>query len=110
MQNFNKEQLRDRLKDDDDHERGGFVLDTGEIIEFDNVSPEKTDAFTPDYEVLLPYIPHAVSTWHTHPGMTSNLSPGDWETFCNWPNLTHYIVGTDGVREYRVDRGAVVNV
>ena len=49
-----------------------------------------------------------VATWHTHPGETSVLSVGDYDTFTSYPQLDHYIVGKDGVQRYEVDPEGVL--
>jgi hypothetical protein len=33
---------------------------------------------------------------------SANLSVADWKMFARWPDWTHFIVGSDGVRKYRV--------
>jgi proteasome lid subunit RPN8/RPN11 len=89
-------------------ERGGVVLEDGTIVELTNHYPED-DGFSPDPAELLPHLDRLAATWHTHPGATANPSVEDAETFVLWPDLTHYIVGTDGVRAFRVKHGAVIN-
>jgi hypothetical protein len=89
-------------------ERGGVVLDDGTIVELTNHSPDD-DGYAPDAADLLPYVDRLSGTWHTHPTTTANPSVEDAETFAMWPELTHYIVGTDGVRAYRIKHGAVIN-
>lgn len=50
-----------------------------------------------------------MASWHTHPGGTANLSVEDWETFVQWPEQLHVIVGSDGIRWYAVKGSAVTN-
>jgi proteasome lid subunit RPN8/RPN11 len=84
------------------NERCGFILTDGTIVEIDNIAPEPDRSFIASGEAILKYVDLAVATWHTHPDASSNLSPGDAETFRFWPHCLHHIVGTDGVSTYRV--------
>jgi len=95
-------------KYDSEVERVGFVLKTGEIIEVENVCAEPAEGFDVKGEDILKYAPQAYATWHTHPNADNNLSANDYETFLNWPDLVHFIVGTDGVRQYYVEEGEVL--
>lgn len=91
-------------------ERGGLILKDGSVIEFKNVAEVPKEGFLPEITVdLLAHLDNALATWHTHPGASANLSVEDWETFTQWPDHAHAIVGTDGVRWYRVERGVVIN-
>jgi proteasome lid subunit RPN8/RPN11 len=90
-------------------ERGGIVLADGTAIELENISSDE-DGYQVDPCELLPWIEAMVGTWHSHPNQTANLSVEDQETFLLWPDLTHYIVGDDGVRAYRVKNNLVINV
>lgn len=89
-------------------ERGGVILDDGTVVELANHATDD-NSYHPLAADLLPHVDRMTGTWHTHPGETANLSVGDAETFVMWPELTHYIVGTDGVRAYRVKNGGVIN-
>lgn len=91
-----------------DTERVGFVLKNGEIVEVENVCPEPNEGFEVKGEDILNYAPQAAATWHTHPGMTSNLSMNDYETFLEWPMLDHFIIGTNGVTKYVVEDDEVL--
>lgn len=93
----------------DGPERGGLVLLDGTIVELTNTAADPNEGFQPASTELVAYIDNAAATWHTHPGETANLSVEDWETFILWPNLQHLIIGTDGVRQYGVKNGAVIN-
>ena len=53
--------------------------------------------------------PTVIGTFHTHPGQSANLSYEDYESFMSYPMLTHYIVGKDGVRAYKVIEGKLIN-
>lgn len=91
-------------------ERGGLILKGGKLLELPNVAEKPDQGFLPDLTPeLLDALDESIGTWHTHPGATANLSAEDWQTFIQWPEHLHAIVGTDGVRWYRVEHGAVVN-
>lgn len=89
------------------NERVGFILKTGEIVEVDNICAEPTEGFDVRGADIIRYTPIAVATWHTHPDEDSNLSAGDFQSFLNWPDLEHYIIGNDGVTKFRVEDGDV---
>ena len=89
-------------------ERVGFVLKTGEIVEVENICPDKDNGFEVRGEDLMKYAVDAEASWHTHPGHTKCLSANDHYAFLNYPHLKHYIVGTDGVECYVVKNGIVV--
>ena len=93
-----------------DQERGGFVLDDYTLHELTNLSETPTEGAILDIQDGdLHLLPRVIATWHTHPGATSNLSVGDAETFCQWPQQFHAIVGENGIRWYGVKNGAVIN-
>ena len=54
--------------------------------------------------------PNILGTFHTHPNHSNNLSYEDYESFLNYPVLTHYIIGDNGVKSYKIVREKVVNV
>jgi proteasome lid subunit RPN8/RPN11 len=91
-------------------ERVGFILTDGSVVEVENVAPKKLakHQFAVSAEDLVRYEDTAVATWHTHPGTTGNLTYEDMLSFKSWPDLTHYIVGNDGVWTFRVEDGEVV--
>ncbi len=91
-----------------ENERVGFILKTGEIVEVENTSIEPKQAFDVSGADIVKYTPIAVATWHTHPDQDSNLSFEDFQAFLNWPELEHYIIGTDGITKYIVDDGEVL--
>jgi proteasome lid subunit RPN8/RPN11 len=90
-------------------ERGGLVLDDGTVVELANICDKPEQGYTPNLDELIPHLPRMVATWHTHPDATANLSVEDWETFVQWPEQVHAIVGNDGLRWYRIARNAVIN-
>lgn len=90
-------------------ERGGLVLDDGTVIELTNLMDEPEDGALLDPAELIQHEDRMVATWHTHPTTSANLSGMDWETFTNWPDQLHAIIGTDGIRWYRVKGRAVIN-
>jgi proteasome lid subunit RPN8/RPN11 len=94
----------------EDKERIGFVLKTGEVIETENICDDPQNGFDFRGEDLLRYAEIAHASWHTHPGVSSNLSEEDRRSFLDYPDLTHYIVGNDGVSEYVVENGSVIYV
>lgn len=103
-----KQLLRDYLKGDTyDEERCGLILKDGTIIETLNTHDEPLEGFRIDAAELLKHIDHCVASWHTHPYRTSQLSQEDYQGFRQWPKLSHYIVGEDGVRRYVVSKGAI---
>lgn len=91
-----------------ENERVGFILKDGTIVEVDNVHPQPTRSFLVTGKDLKTYLEKAAATWHTHPGATNNLSVADHESFLRYPDLRHFIVGTDGVREYYVEDQDVI--
>lgn len=102
--------LKKKLKAGDTVERCGLVLASGRVFQTDNVHPEPEKGFEIPIEKMIEFEQELVGTWHTHPGKPATLSEADYDGFRNWPSLTHYIVGADGVRAYRVEDGLCVNV
>lgn len=88
-------------------ERVGLVLKSGEIIEMQNHCADPSNGFETDGLDFLKYDGDILATWHTHPNANSNLSQGDKQSFLNWPDLDHYIVGMDGVSRYFIENGKV---
>jgi len=97
--------LKEKLTDGP--ERVGFILESGEIVEVQNICHEAENGFEVSGTDLVKH-QHAVATWHTHPSQDSNLSVNDYYGFRNWPEQTHIIIGTDGVSSYRVEGGRVL--
>ncbi len=91
-------------------ERGGLLMHDGEIVELANTATDPESGFQPDPFEVIRHLEGAVGTWHTHPGASSNLSVEDAQTFTQWPEFFHAIIGTDGVRWYGTKAGAAVNV
>lgn len=83
----------------------------GSLIEVPNISPHPENSFMVQGADILKYAlsGEAIATWHTHPKKDANLTVEDHEMFLNYPDLEHYIVGTDGVRSYVVKNGRVIN-
>jgi proteasome lid subunit RPN8/RPN11 len=89
-------------------ERGGVILDDGAIFELTNISEEPGTSCILDLIPLVPVVDRMVATWHTHPDATADLSGMDWDSFTQWPACAHAIIGTDGVKWYRVKGLAVL--
>lgn len=89
----------------------GFILPGNKIIEVPNISPSPVDSFMVRGQDVLDHAINgtAIATWHTHPKKDANLTIQDNEMFMNYPDLTHYIVGIDGIRVYKVVKGRVIN-
>lgn len=102
--------LKRKLKATDTVERCGVVLVDGTAVETPNIHPEPEKGFAFDAKVLVKHGDELAGSWHTHPGQSAALSQEDYAGFCHWPQLTHYIIGTDGVRAYRVVDGIIQEV
>lgn len=89
-------------------ERVGFILPDGEVVEVKNVCEDPRNGFQVDAADLLDYALVAVATWHTHPNASKVLTVEDYTGFLNYPDLDHYIIGTDGVAKYVVKDGDVL--
>lgn len=94
----------------DTEERCGLVLKNGKSVEVENTAVDPVTSFEISPAEMIKKGRKVAATWHTHPGQSANLSHEDYAGFLNWPNLTHYIVGTDGVRAYRIQDGLIVCV
>lgn len=107
MTNFDRliPELKTRLTDGP--ERVGFILADGQIVEVKNICQEAENGFEVSGQDLLKY-QDAIATWHTHPDMNSNLSSNDYYGFRNYPDWLHFIVGTDGVSAFKVEKGRVL--
>lgn len=95
-----------KLKTTDTVERCGTVLESGRILTSKNIAQQPDRSFEIPPEDMI--VEGVAGTWHTHPGDSANLSHLDYAGFLSWPHLTHYIVGTDGVKSYVVDGGLVL--
>lgn len=86
----------------------GLILLDGTIIEMENICTDPENGFEIKAEQMLAHEGDIYATWHTHPGQVSNLSAGDYLSFLSWPDLSHYIIGTDGVARYFVQNNKVL--
>ncbi len=89
-------------------ERVGFVLRDGAVVEVPNRCHDPENGFDVSPTDLLKYEDDVTASWHTHPGCSSNLSEADRQSFLNYPDWDHYIIGDDGVARYAVHSGIVV--
>ncbi|RWB08776.1 MAG: hypothetical protein EOQ39_18815 [Mesorhizobium sp.] len=95
-------------KYDEAVEHVGFILKSGKVIEVANICENPEEGFDVSGEDIALYALTAKATWHTHPKADFNLSANDFNTFRNWPEMDHYIIGTNGVRKYIVEDGEVL--
>lgn len=101
--------MLDFYKEEDKEERCGFILNDGTILEVQNIHPEPESGFEIDPQETLRYINELAGVWHTHPKAPSVLSGDDKLYMEQWPQLSHYVIGNDGMREYRIEDGVLVN-
>lgn len=107
-----EESLLESLKtkySDEGNERVGYIK-KGQIVEWENIHPDPAHYFEVSFEdtVALDEDAEAEAIWHTQPGQTSQLSYEDSMGFYAFPNLKHIVIGSDGLRVYRVDGNAVI--
>jgi proteasome lid subunit RPN8/RPN11 len=102
--------LKRKLKADDTIERCGLVLADGSCPEKKNIHAVPEKGFMFRAQDLIENEEQLVGSWHTHPGQTAALSHEDYTGFSQWPQLVHYIIGTDGVRAYRTVDGVIQEV
>lgn len=102
--------LKRKLKQTDRFERCGLILEGGAAIQLPNIHSNPERGFMLDGRAMIEQGSKLIGTWHTHPGATSRLSQEDDHGFRQWPKLTHWIVGSDGVRAYRVVDDIVMEV
>ncbi|CCV12925.1 hypothetical protein [Mesorhizobium sp. STM 4661] len=95
-------------KHDEEVEHVGFVLKSGKVIEVENICKNPQEGFDVKGEDIALYALTAQATWHTHPKADYNLSANDFNTYLNWPELDHYIIGDNGIRKYIVEDGEVL--
>lgn len=102
------QQLQSRYSEEGP-ERVGFIKGQ-EIVEVYNISSDPSNTFIILGEDIINHAldPETKASWHTHPGRSPNLSVTDYESFLNFPDLLHCIVGKDEIRVYRVEDGAVI--
>lgn len=92
------------LYSDTGNERCGFIMPST-LVEVANVHLNPTEGFDISADDIVRWGNECVATWHTHPGATSNLSEDDYSCFVKqWPELHHFIVGSDGVKCYKFDQ------
>ena len=103
-----KSKLKKLYNREDLSERCGIVRTNGDIVEVDNIHSQPDKGFVIPSEVMI--TEGVWGTWHTHPDQTSNLSQEDQFGFMQWPDLHHFVVGVDGVREFAVQDGILVEV
>ncbi len=96
-------------KEDDTQESCGFILDKSRAIQLKNIHSEPTEGFEIDPAETLAYIDRLKGIWHTHPGELAVLSGEDKLYMEQWPELSHYVIGKDGVRKYVVQEGVVID-
>jgi len=84
-----------------DIERCGFVLTTGEILEAENIHNNPAEEFEICPSEFESYTDRVAAVWHSHPITNANLSLADYDTFDNFRNLTHIIVGQHEVISYK---------
>ena len=102
-----KRQLK-KLYNSEGTERVGLILDDGEVVELENKASEPEENFLVSPLDLIKYSEKAVASWHTHPNDDNNLSSQDYLGFVSWPHLTHYIIGSNGVKEYFVNNDGLI--
>lgn len=102
--------LKPKLKPTDTVERCGFVLQDGRAFQCENEHPDPSKGFMIPVAMLVDNEDMLLGTWHTHPNQSAALSQEDYIGFSQWPELTHFIIGTDGVRAYRVIDGFITEV
>lgn len=105
-----RSKVKRKLKAMDTEERCGLILADGSVFQSKNIHPNPERAFMVAPEDLVEHEDNLFGTWHTHPNQPAALSQEDYSGFCQWPTLTHFIVGTDGVRAYRVVEGVIEEV
>lgn len=91
-----------------DEERCGFVIEDA-IFELPNVHPEPKEGFEIDPAEIVRYSDQIEAIWHTHPNGSSVLSGADKSYMLMWPHVSHFVVGEDGISEYKVEDGTVLN-
>lgn len=103
--------LQRKLKKTDTVERCGLILNDGTVITTANVHENPENGFAIPVRELAKHEANLYGSWHTHvDGKSSVLSSEDYAGFSQWPDLTHFIVGADGVRAYRVIDGVIREV
>lgn len=89
-------------------ERGGIITNQG-VQELKNASLDPEGGFSYSDEDLNKLNEETtLATFHTHPNCNSVLTTVDYISFLSYPRLKHYIVGKDGVRCYRIQKGVII--
>lgn len=88
-------------------ERVGFIV-AGQVVECLNIAPNPDKNFLIPARALLEFLESAEASWHTHPNGSSAPTDSDLHAFRNYPKMTHYIVGKEGVTQYEVKNGHVI--
>lgn len=107
--NLNEDQTQKLLDlySKEGNERVGFIVDD-EIVEVENLHPDPRKYFDVSIEDIEKYELISWAIWHSQPMTTSQLSYEDYAGFVNFPEHKHIVIGSDGLRIYRVKNGAVV--
>lgn len=91
------------------NEKGGYITSDFQIVECQNCHIEPENNFTYNFEAMDKLETEGWATFHTHVDKSSNLSKEDYDSFQNYYDLIHFIIGNDGISCYKVtDRGTVV--
>ena len=92
------------------NERVGFlILDKQvELIELKNIALSPTDYFIAPTAALIEWEDKLLATWHTHPGGVNEPSIYDKQAFVNYPDVVHYIIGSNGIAAYAIEGEQVV--
>ena len=87
-----------------------MINSNGEIIELTNQCDIPEEGFILSPEDILEHFLGigTVASWHTHPGDTNVLSVGDFEAFTNYPDIDHYVIGSNGVQKYQVSESGAL--
>ncbi len=91
-------------------EQCGLITSKGQLLFCTNIHENPLGGYRMDPEQALAALQgHEIfATFHTHPGADCNLSQEDYAGFTLWPDLIHFIVGTDGVKRYWFDDGILM--
>lgn len=90
-------------------ERCGLVLIDGSVVEIENKHELPANNFRMLSEDILPYEGKITATWHTHLDGNFNLSLNDYECFTSLADLSHYIISSLGVAEYKIKNNELIN-
>lgn len=102
--------LKSKLKAGDTTERCGLILRGDKVVEIENIHPEPENGFMVPAKDMVKHESKLIGTWHTHINQSAALSQMDYIGFSQWPELTHFIIGNDGIRAYEVEDGFVREV